>query len=384
MPPLPLAKILNVALPFFGEARAVVDVLACQERAPPAAGDVAPFVGTPHAPPGCPDSATRSLPALKSSPVGRACFTGSCSRADGASLLALGRASPTSSRHVLSLVRRLMDNRGPLYARRHCRAAILRFRAIWKDSGVHELALRPYVQAAAQRQMSFVRSQATPRTRRRHSPRFRSVGRRAPAIEPPPPHVSRGSPGSTAANRRVPIRRLRHARRNRLADTQRTRPCSTRTARATQRDERHSRPASRRRESFSHHPGPRLGPNQFTKDRRRVRLVWGRRTGSIAMEGIRSRGGCFPPRWCTPLRHTNSTACVSVRCPTTAPRRPVSRPSSGLHELAVHPAGNRVYVPTWKAAYPRTGCTQPRDAPIHELGGQPARHRPLARRVAAV
>src|SRR5882762_978443 len=46
MPPLPLAKILNVALPCLsGDARAVVDVLACKNGLLPAAGDVATFVG---------------------------------------------------------------------------------------------------------------------------------------------------------------------------------------------------------------------------------------------------------------------------------------------------------------------------------------------------
>src|SRR5258705_2283444 len=46
MPPLPLAKILNVALPSLaGEARAVVDVLACKNGLLPPAGDVATFLG---------------------------------------------------------------------------------------------------------------------------------------------------------------------------------------------------------------------------------------------------------------------------------------------------------------------------------------------------
>src|SRR6266550_3091675 len=46
MPPLPLAKILNVALPFLsGEARAVLDVLACKNGLLPPAGDVATFLG---------------------------------------------------------------------------------------------------------------------------------------------------------------------------------------------------------------------------------------------------------------------------------------------------------------------------------------------------
>jgi len=45
MPPLPLAKILNVALPSLsGDARAVVDVLACKNGLLPAAGDVATFL----------------------------------------------------------------------------------------------------------------------------------------------------------------------------------------------------------------------------------------------------------------------------------------------------------------------------------------------------
>src|SRR5204863_6499367 len=43
---LPLAKALNVALPSLaGEARAVVDVLACKNGLLPPAGDVAIFLG---------------------------------------------------------------------------------------------------------------------------------------------------------------------------------------------------------------------------------------------------------------------------------------------------------------------------------------------------
>src|SRR3989442_12344034 len=46
MPPLPLANILNVALPSLtGETRAVLDVLACKNGLLPPARDVATFLG---------------------------------------------------------------------------------------------------------------------------------------------------------------------------------------------------------------------------------------------------------------------------------------------------------------------------------------------------
>jgi len=174
-----LAKILNVALPSLsGEARAVVDVLACKNGLLPAAGDVATFVGLRTRHQVARTLRRASLPPLEELAGWTRLFywvlqseqTGRITARSGARV----HIEPAT---CYRLVRRLWDNRG-----RTCGAAALParfcgFRTIWKDIGMHELALRPYMQAAVRRTGSFVARAA-----------------RAPAIEPLPRlrHASRG------------------------------------------------------------------------------------------------------------------------------------------------------------------------------------------------
>src|SRR5882762_9217748 len=139
MPPLPLAKILNVALPSLsGEARAVIDVLACKNGLLPPAGDVATFVGlrTRH-------QVARTLRRTSLPPL---------EELTGASLLALAKQSRLEPATCYRLVRRLMGQPWSRVRRGGIAGAVLHFRTIWKDTGMHQLALRPYLQAAAQQE----------------------------------------------------------------------------------------------------------------------------------------------------------------------------------------------------------------------------------------
>src|SRR5467141_1808269 len=158
MPPLPLAKILNVALPSLsGEARAVVDVLACKNGLLPAAGDVATFVGLRTRHQVARTLRRASLPPLEElAGWTRLFYWVLQSEQTGASLLALARESHIEPATCYRLVRRLMGQPWSHVRRGGIAGAILRFRTIWKDIGMHELALRPYLQAAARRTGSFV------------------------------------------------------------------------------------------------------------------------------------------------------------------------------------------------------------------------------------
>ena len=74
----------------------------------------------------------------------------------------------------------------------------------------------------------------------------RAAGGPAPdeSLDPP------GRPGGTTADRRLPLRRLRHPRWDRLADTHARRRAAAPAARATQRDGR----STRRRRTHAHRP----------------------------------------------------------------------------------------------------------------------------------
>src|SRR5438034_1641882 len=156
MPPLPLAKILNVALPSLaGEARAVVNVLACKNGLLPPAGDVATFLGLRTRHQVARTLRRASLPPLEELAAWTRLFYWVLqSEQTGASLLALARQSRLEPATCYRLVRRLMGQPWSRVRRGGIAGAILRFRATWKDSGMPELALRPHVQAAAQRQTS--------------------------------------------------------------------------------------------------------------------------------------------------------------------------------------------------------------------------------------
>src|SRR2546428_1648422 len=151
MPPLPLAKILNVALPSLsGDARAVVDVLACKNGLLPAAGDVATFLGLRTRHQVARTLRRASLPPLEELAAWTRLFYWVLQfEQSGASLLALARQSYLEPATCYRLVRRLMGQPWSRVRRGGIAGALLRFRTTWKDSGMHQLALQPYLQAAA-------------------------------------------------------------------------------------------------------------------------------------------------------------------------------------------------------------------------------------------
>ena len=154
VPPLPLAKILNVALPSLaGEARAVVDVLACKNGLLPPAGDVAIFLGLRTRHQVARTLRRASLPPLEELAAWTRLFYWVLQwEQTGASLLALARQSHLEPATCYRLVRRLMGQPWSRVRRGGIAGALLRFRTTWKDSGMHQLALQPYLQAAARQE----------------------------------------------------------------------------------------------------------------------------------------------------------------------------------------------------------------------------------------
>src|SRR6266550_1498918 len=291
MPPLPLTKILNVAIPSLsGDARAVLDVLACKNGLLPAAGDVATFVGLRTRHQVARTLRRASLPPLEElAGWTRLFYWVLQSEQTGASLLALARESHLEPATCYRLVRRLMGQPWSCVRRGGIAGAILRFRTIWKDSGVPELALLQHVRLEPLSAMGAL-------------------------------------PVGVAPTRIV------------LAPS-----------------------------------GDRAWvTNQFTKDVAVVDLAWGRRTGAIAMEGD-PLGAALSPDGRTLYVTTNLDRLCACALSDNGGRvvRCVSLPQA-CTELAVHPTGNRVYVPTWKA-----GGILELDARSlavvrrYELGGQP-------------
>ena len=152
MPPLPLAKILHVALPSLsGEARAVVDVLACKNGLLPPAGDVAAFLGLRTRHQVARTLRRASLPPLEELAAWTRLFYWVHQwEQTGASLLALARQSHLEPATCYRVVRRLMGQPWSRVRRGGIAGAVLRFRTIW--SGMHQLALQPYLQAAARQE----------------------------------------------------------------------------------------------------------------------------------------------------------------------------------------------------------------------------------------
>src|SRR5216117_1136324 len=149
MPPLPLAKILHVALPSLsGEARAVVDVLACKNGLLPPAGDVAAFLGLRTRHQVARTLRRASLPPLEALAAWTRLFYWILqSEQSGASLLALARQSHLEPATCYRLVRRLMGQPWSRVRRGGIAGAILRFRATWRGSAMHQLTLQPLLQA---------------------------------------------------------------------------------------------------------------------------------------------------------------------------------------------------------------------------------------------
>ena len=151
MPQLPLAKILNVALPSLsGDARAVVDVLACKNGLLPPASDVATFLGLRTRHQVARTLRRASLPPLEELAGWTRLFYWVLQwEQTGASLLALARQSHLEPATCYRLVRRLMGQPWSRVRRGGIAGAVLRFRSIWTENGMHQLALQPYLQAAA-------------------------------------------------------------------------------------------------------------------------------------------------------------------------------------------------------------------------------------------
>jgi hypothetical protein len=364
VPPLPLAKILNVALPSLaGEARAVVDVLACKNGLLPPAGDVATFLGLRTRHQVARTLRRASLPPLEELAAWTRLFYWVLQwEQTGSSLLALARHSHLEPATCYRLVRRLMGEPWSRVRRGGIAGALLRFRTIWKDSGMHQLALQPYLQAAARREAAGNGALA--------------VGIRAVRQPPRPVADPLGRPRGVLASRlriadypfdvaiapdgaawltRVHAAVLERLQLQPLASTGviRVGVAPTRVILA---------PSGERA----------WVTNQFTKDVAVVDLACRRRTGSIAMEGD-PLGAVLSPDSRT-LYVTTNLDRLSVCALTDNGGRIVrSTPvPQACTELAIHPTGNRLYVPTWKA-----GNILELDARSlsvthrYEVGGQP-------------
>src|SRR5438094_10040226 len=156
MPPLPLARVLSAALPSLsGEARAVLDVLTARNGLLPPANDVARFLGLRTRHQVARKLRRASLPPLEELAAWTRLFYWILqSEETGASLLALARQSHVEPATCYRLVRRLMGQPWSRVRRGGIAAALVRFRTTWKDSGMHQLALQPYLQAAARQEVA--------------------------------------------------------------------------------------------------------------------------------------------------------------------------------------------------------------------------------------
>src|SRR5258705_9975099 len=148
MPPLPLAKILNVALPSLaGEARAVVDVLACKNGLLPPAGDVATFLGLRTRHQVARTLRRASLPPLEELAAWTRLFYWVLQwEQTGASLLALARQSRLEPATCYRLVRRLMGQPWARVQRGGTPRANTRVRAVSEDSGTQKLLRQTHFQ----------------------------------------------------------------------------------------------------------------------------------------------------------------------------------------------------------------------------------------------
>src|SRR6266478_2680007 len=371
MPPLPLAKILNVALPSLsGDARAVVDVLACKNGLLPPAGDVATFLGLRTRHQVARTLRRASLPPLEELAAWTRLFYWVLQwEQTGASLLALARQSHVEPATCYRLVRRLMGEPWSRVRRGGIAGAILHFRTIWGDTGMTKLVLQPYLVAAAHGE-----------TRAAIAVGGGSVGsslavraaRTAPYSHAEAPGRPRGILASRLAIAGYPfdvaiapdgaawLTRLHAAVLERL---QLQPLASTGVIRVGVAPTRVVLAPSGERAWVT---------NQFTKDVAVVDLALRRRTGSIAMEGD-PLGAVLSPDSRT-LYVTTNLDRLSVCALTDNGGRIVrSTPvPQACTELAIHPAGNRLYVPTWKA-----GNILELDARSlsvtrrYEVGGQP-------------
>lgn len=375
MAPLPLAKILNVALPSLsGEARAVVDVLACKNGLLPPAGDVATFLGLRTRHQVARTLRRASLPPLEELAAWTRLFYWVLqAEQTGASLLTLARQSHLEPATCYRLVRRLMGAPWSRVRRGGISDAILRFRTVWKDSGMHQLALQPYLQAVARRQAAAgvavsggggggsvagpcVVLAARPIVHPQADLPGRPRGVLASRLNMPgyPFDVAIGQ-DDTAWVTRLHAAVLERLQLQPLASTGSIRVGIAPT-----------------RVILSSDGARAWVTNQFTRDVAVVDLAWRNRVGSIAMEGD-PLGAGLAPDGRTLFVSTNLDRLCACALTDTGGRivRSTALPL-GSTEIAVHPAGNRVFVPTWKAGVivefdARTLAVTHR----YEVGGRP-------------
>jgi len=371
MPPLPLNRILNVALPSLsGEARAVLDVLACRNGLLPAAGDVATFVGLRTRHQVARALRRASLPPLEELAAWTRLFYWVLqSEQTGASLLSLAREAGVEPATCYRLVRRLMGQPWSRVRRGGVAGAILQFRTTWRDSAMHELALQPYLQAAARREAKAAAGGAT-----------------GYAIGPPPAGQSRRT---TQAPAEAPTR-PRGVLAARLALTGYPFDVAigadgvawvTRVhAAALERLELHPLASTGSirvgiaptRVNLAPSGGYAWVTNQFSRDVAVVDLTCRRRIGSIAMDA-NALGATLSPDGRTLYVTTNLDQLCACALTDDGGRivRSTTLPLVST-EVIAHPAGTRVFVPTWKAGVilefdARTLAVTRR----HEVGGRP-------------
>ena len=361
MPPLPLAKILNVALPSLaGEARAVVDVLACKNGLLPPAGDVATFLGLRSRHQVARTLRRASLPPLEELAAWTRLFYWVLQwEQTGASLLNLARQAHLEPATCYRLVRRLMGAPWSRVRRGGISGAILRFQTVWKE--------QPYLHAARREMGVRLAVGAGPAS---------VFAVRAPrATSLPTSQTPRKPCGILASRLRMPgypfdvtiapdgtawLTRLHAAVLERLQLQPLQSSGAIRVGIAPTR-------------VIMSPTGDRAWvTNQFTHDVAVVDLSWPNRIGSISMEGD-TLGAALSPDGRTLYVTTNlDRLCV---CALTENGGRIVRSMSlplATTEITVHPAGNRVFVPTWKAGVileidARTLAVTHR----YEVGGRP-------------
>src|SRR5207244_8945123 len=139
--------------PFVGAVRAAVDVLPFKTGLLPPVGDFPILLGLLTRHQGARTLRRASLPPLEELAAWTRLFYWVLPwEQTGASLLALARQSQLEPATCYRLVRRLMGQPWSRVRRGGIAGALLRFRTTWKDSGMHQLALQPYLQAAARQE----------------------------------------------------------------------------------------------------------------------------------------------------------------------------------------------------------------------------------------
>jgi streptogramin lyase len=361
MPPLPLAHILAVALPrVSGEARAIVDVLVCRNGLLPPAGSVATFLGLRTRHQVARTLRRASLPPLEELAAWTRLFWWVLQwEQTGSSLLTIARQARLEPATCYRLVRRLMGQPWSRVRRGGIAGAILRFRSVWKEQPVVRAARTAFqgpIAVAAGVRTDVVVPAHVPASRPRREVPGRPRGVLAARLELGGyPFDVTVAPDGTAW-----LTRLHAAVLERLQLQPLTSICSIRVGIAPT------------RVILSPSGDRAWTTNQFTRDVAVVDLATQQRIGSIAMEGD-PLGAAVSPDGRTLYVTTNLDRVFICALGENGARivRSASLPLAST-EITVHPAGNRVFIPTWKA-----GAILELDARTlgvlhrYEVGGRP-------------